>query len=185
MENEFYISVDVETAGPYPEHYSLLSIGACTLERPRRTFYVELKPVGSEAIPSALEVSHLNMQDLEEKGLEPGEAMTQFESWLNTVVPDGHRPVFVAFNAAFDWMFVGHYFHRYLGRNPFGHAALDMKSFYMALHGVPWNKTSMRFVSPRYLGDKKLEHHALQDAVDQADVFQGMLEESRCPDATG
>ncbi len=29
---------------------------------------------------------------------------------------------FVAFNASFDWMFVKDYFHRFLGRNTFGHA---------------------------------------------------------------
>jgi DNA polymerase III epsilon subunit-like protein len=176
MKREFYISVDVETAGPYPERYSLLSIGACTLEHPRQSFYVELKPVNSNAIQSALDISHLSMNELDENGLEPGEAMAQFESWLETVVPQDHRPVFVAFNAAFDWMFVNSYFYRYLGRNPFGHAALDVKSFYMALHGVPWAETSMHYVAPRYLEDRKLTHHALQDALDQANIFHRMLD---------
>ena len=27
-------------------------------------------------------------------------------------------------------MFVNDYFHRFLGRNPFGHAALDLKAFF-------------------------------------------------------
>lgn len=176
MKGEYYISVDVETAGPYPERYSLLSIGACTLDKPRRTFYVKLKPITNNAIQSALKISQLSMSELAENGLEPGEAMAQFKSWLEDVVPDNHRPIFVAFNAAFDWMFVNNYFHRYLGHNPFGHAALDVKSFYMALHGVPWKETSMRYVAPRYLGDRNLTHHALQDAIDQADIFERMLE---------
>lgn len=178
MKNDLYISVDVETAGPYPERYSLLSIGACTLEQPRRTFYVELKPVNGNAIQEALEISQLSMSELQENGLDPGEAMAQFERWLEEIVPQNHRPVFVAFNAAFDWMFVNHYFHHYLGHNPFGHAALDAKSFYMALHSVPWTKTSMRYVAPHYLGDQRLTHHALEDALNQADIFQRMLDEA-------
>ena len=40
--NEAYISVDVETAGPNPGQYSLLSIGACLVFVPAKTFYVEL-----------------------------------------------------------------------------------------------------------------------------------------------
>ena len=91
----------------------------------------------------------------------------------------GRMPVFVAFNAAFDWMFVNDYFHRYLGRNPFGHTALDIKSFYMGLSGVCWEETTMRFVGPRYLGDQQLTHHALRDAMDQAQIFRKMLAEAR------
>jgi DNA polymerase III epsilon subunit-like protein len=174
--SEFYISVDVETAGPYPPRYSLLSIGACTLERPRRTFYVELKPVSSHAIEGALEVSQLSLSKLAESGLEPEEAMTRFEAWLKEVVPQDQKALFVAFNAVFDWMFVNQYFHTYLGHNPFGHAALDMKSFFMALHGVDWAETSMRHAAKTYLGNRKLTHHALQDALDQAELFEQMLE---------
>ena len=37
---EAYISVDVETAGPYPGLYSLLSIGACSVWKPEHNFYM-------------------------------------------------------------------------------------------------------------------------------------------------
>jgi hypothetical protein len=36
---EAYVSVDVETAGPYPGQYSMLSIGACLVADRQRTFY--------------------------------------------------------------------------------------------------------------------------------------------------
>jgi len=61
---EVYISVDVETAGPNPGQYSLLSIGACTLDEPPDTFYVELKPVNLQALPQALEISQLSLEEL-------------------------------------------------------------------------------------------------------------------------
>ena len=35
-----YISVDIETAGPNPSQYAMLSIGACLVCEPQRTFYL-------------------------------------------------------------------------------------------------------------------------------------------------
>jgi DNA polymerase III epsilon subunit-like protein len=178
---EVYISVDVETAGPNPSQYSLLTIGACTIGERPNTFYVELKPVNMNSIPKALEISGLSLERLSERGLEPAEAMHQFEAFLKAQVPTGQMPLFVSFNAPFDWMFVNDYFHRYLGRNPFGHTALDIKAFYMGVTGVTWKETSMRTIAPRYLGDRTLTHHALRDALDQAEIFRKLLNESRKP----
>ena len=175
---EAYVSVDVETAGPNPSQYYLLSIGACLVADPQRTFYVELQPVNDNATPEALEVSRLSLKELAKRGLPPAEAMACFEAWLAAEIPTGQQPIFVAFNAPFDWMFVNDYFHRFLGRNPFGHAALDLKAFYMALTGVHWSETTMRYVAARYLSDRQLMHHALRDAQDQAELFQKMLAEA-------
>ncbi len=174
-----YISVDVETAGPYPAKYSLLSIGACTLFEPRHTFYVELKPISQLADPQALAISGLSLIQLEKSGVAPIEAMARFENWLNTTLPQGLRPVFLAFNAPFDWMFVSDYFYRYLGRQPFGHTALDIKAFYMGMTGVAWPETSMKYISPKYLGERHLTHNALNDAIDQAEIFVKMLANAR------
>ncbi len=172
-----YISVDVETSGPNPSLYSLLSIGACTIEESPRTFYVELQPVSDRATPGALAISGLSMDQLKESGLEPAEAMAQFETWLEEVVPPGHRPLFVAFNAPFDWSFVSDYFHRFLGHNPFGHTALDIKALYMGVTGISWTETKMRHVAEQYLGNHVLTHHALQDALDQATIFAKLMTE--------
>jgi DNA polymerase III epsilon subunit-like protein len=177
--SEVYISVDIETAGPSPGRYSLLSIGACTVEDHPSTFYVELKPLNREATPQALTISGLSLERLEQAGLDPGQAMARFAEWLESETPPGVNPVFVAFNAPFDWMFVNEYFHRYLGRNPFGHSALDVKSFYMGLFGVSWAETAMKYVGPRYQRDQPLTHHALSDALDQAAIFQQMLLQAR------
>jgi len=173
------ISVDVETTGPYPAQYSLLSIGACTLLKPRRTFYVELKPARERVEPEALKISGLDLAQLAENGLPPEQAMERFEAWLKKITPQGVRPVFLAFNAPFDWMFVSEYFYHYLGRQPFGHMALDIKAFYMGMSGVSWPETSMKYISPKYLDDHQLSHNALMDAIDQADIFLKMVAESR------
>ena len=172
--SETLISIDVETAGPNPSSYSLLSIGACLLDDPSSGFYVELKPVNDAMTAEALSIGGLTIEHLHKNGQEPSAAMMQFESWLESVVPSESSPVFVGFNAAFDWMFVCDYFERFLGRNPFGHAALDMKSFYMGMAGGSWAETSMRFLSPRYLDGRALSHNALGDARDQAALFSAI-----------
>lgn len=172
-----YISVDVETAGPSPSLHSLLSIGACTVSEPHQTFYIELEPVTEARVEEALAISGHSMEHLVAHGIPAAEAMRRFASWIDDVAPPGEQPIFVAFNAPFDWMFVNDYFHRYLGRNPFGHSALDIKAFFMGLTGVTWRKTGWRFVASRYLTGRHLTHHALRDAIDQADLFRQLLAE--------
>jgi DNA polymerase III epsilon subunit-like protein len=176
---DFFISVDVEAAGPNPSDYSLLAIGACTVSGAGGSFYVELQPVNDNYLPEALRVNGLSMEKLKEEGLPPREALERFAAWTARAAPPGHAPVFTAFNAPFDWMFVNDYFQRYLGENPFGHSALDIKSFFMGLTGSPWSETAMGRVARRYLGGRQLSHHALRDAQDQAELFRLMLAESK------
>jgi DNA polymerase III epsilon subunit-like protein len=172
------ISVDVETAGPNPGRYALLSIGACTLTDPRHTFYVEIQPSSRDFIPEALAVHGLSLETLAVRGLPPSEAMQSLADWLGVVVPAGRHPQFLAFNAPFDWMFVCDYFYRYLGYNPFGHTAIDIKAYTMGKTGLSWEETSWQKISGRYLGSRQLAHHALQDALDQAEIFQKIFSEA-------
>ncbi len=177
-----YISVDVETAGPSPGLYSLLSIGACLVQEPAQGFYVELQPVNERSTPESLAIHGLDLQKLAGQGLPPAEAMLRFAGWLEEVVRPDLKPIFVALNAPFDWMFVNDYFHRYLGHNPFGHAALDMKAFFMGLAAVSWRESTLRRMGARYGMKQPLAHHALQDARDQADIFRRMLAEIDPPE---
>jgi DNA polymerase III epsilon subunit-like protein len=172
--DEIYISVDVETAGPNPSQYSLLSIGACSVVDLNDNFYIELQPVNNNMLPEAFAIHQLSLDDLKSRGVPPSEAMTKFASWLTEIVPGGRKPIFVAFNAPFDWMFISEYFHRYLGYNPFGHAALDIKAFYMGLHGSSWKDTAMNNVTQAYLDGKQISHNALEDACDQAELFSNL-----------
>ncbi len=175
---EVFVSVDVEAAGPIPGLYSLLSIGACLVDDPDESFYVELQPISRNAAPRALEISGLSLEQLAESGTPPEQAMTAFAAWIEQSVAPSARPVFVAFNAAFDWAFINHYFHETIGRNPFGHAALDIKAYYMGQTGVRWDKTGMRHVGARYGESFSLTHHALRDAQDQARIFARLLAEA-------
>lgn len=176
---EAYVCVDVEAAGPHPSRYSLLSIGACMVAAPqRRPFYVELWPVNQNATPEAMAVCGLSMEELAERGLPPAQAMAQFATWLEAETPPERRPIFVALNAPFDWMFVADYFHRFLGKNPFGHSALDIKALFMGVTRTQWAKSSLHYIANRYQVELELTHHALRDAQDQAELFRRILAEA-------
>ena len=177
--NEIYICVDVETAGPIPSQYAMLSIGACLVTDPSVTFYIELQPDRLDSLPEAMGISGLSLDSLKLHGIAPLEAMESFSDWVNSVVPTGSKAVFVALNAPFDWMFINDYFHRYLGHNPFGHSALDIKAYFMGFAGVPWSETSMKHITAHFLNEKHLIHNALRDAQDQAEIFLEMLKLSK------
>lgn len=164
------VSVDVETSGPNPADYDLLSIGACTLVKPKSTFYIELQPVTMQSTAEANTVHGLDIDRLSTDGTAPDQAMKIFSDWLFETIGKKPRPLFMGFNAPFDWMFISDYFHRYLGRNPFGHSALDIKSFYMGYAKVPWSGTSMKNLSVT-----ELKHNALEDACDQAKLFEQII----------
>ena len=174
--NCVFISVDIETAGPNPSDYPLLAIGACLVDQPDISFYVELQPDREKIEPSALAISRLEPDRLRQEGTAPPEAMQVFETWVLEQIPKGSQAIFVAFNAPFDWMFVADYFHRYLGRNPFGYLALDIKALFMGKFGVPWDLTNMDALT-RELGITiQLSHNALEDARDQARIFNTILQ---------
>ncbi len=164
------VSVDVETAGPNPADYALLSIGACTLTDPRKNFYVELQPTTMKADADALEIHQLDLLKLSRTGEPPTQAMQLLADWLAEVITSESPPLFLGFNAPFDWMFVCDYFHRFLGCNPFGHSALDVKSFYMGFNRTGWKDTSMKRISTT-----PLRHNALEDACDQAKLFKRIV----------
>lgn len=171
----YYISVDIETAGPNPADYALLAIGACTLDEPPEEFYIEIQPKMLAISPEAYAVHGLDPRRLQETGVPPADAMHQFAEWVVRVTPPDARPVFVSLNAPFDWMFVNDYFFHYLEENPFGHSALDIKALFMGLHRVSWDQTGYDQISSRYRFQRQLLHNALQDARDQGKLFGKIL----------
>ncbi len=172
---EIYISVDVEASGPIPGEYSMLALGACAVHDTSQTFYREFKPITDRYLQEAVQVSGLDHEKLKETGVDPAEGMTDFENWIKQVSGDS-KPVFTAFNATFDWMFTAYYFHRYLGRNPFRISGLDIKAYYMGKLNTTWSDTAKRRIDKRLISSRKHTHNALDDAVEQAELFRKMLE---------
>ena len=174
MSKEIYFSVDVETAGPIPSEFSLLSIGASLVNQPEHFFYVELKPINENFDPEALAVSKFDLSVLKIEGEDPAAAIERFKNWVEKAA-DAGKPVFVGFNAGFDWSFINWYFHKFTGGNPFGFAPLDIKSYYMGAFGCLWSETTSSRLSPEIQPSARATHHALDDARAQAEIFGKLL----------
>lgn len=169
---EVFLSVDVETSGPIPGEFSMLTIGACDVDNPEHVFSCELKPISLNADPKALAVTGLSLERLIAEGLSPEVAMDKFQKWVVETSGDDGTPVFVGLNAPFDWSFVNYYFHRYLKNNPFGFAALDIKALYMGATGSSWGDTRSSQMAERLQAQSKGDHQALHDALYQAELFR-------------
>lgn len=169
---EVFISVDVETAGPIVGEHSMLTVGACLAYQPEVSFSVMLKPISDKSIDEALEVTGLTLAQAEKDGLAPVEAMSQFADWITKNVPDDSMPVFVGLNAPFDWGFVNYYFLKYLGDNPFGFTALDIKALFMGVTGCTWYDTRSSAIDKVVNPSQKGDHNALHDARYQAELFR-------------
>lgn len=171
QKHEVFISVDIEAAGPIPPDFSMLSIGAVSVASDHEGFYRELRPISDRSDPGAMRVTGFDLDDLRRTGADPAAAMSEFAEWISDVVgPDG-KPIFVGFNAPFDWAFVNYYFHHFLGQNPFGISAIDVKALFMGATRCAWEDTrSSRFPVPKQSARDK--HNALSDAQYQSALFK-------------
>jgi len=174
------VSVDVETGGPVPGLYPLLAIGACPVDDPDRKFYVELKPAPMHVDERAVEVSWPEapagetLRRLRDEGVEPSEAMGLFGSWVREEAQHG-KPLYVGFNACFDWSFTHYAFAAAERADPFGYVALDIKSYWAGRAGVPYSGTGKGNL-PAWLtaGLGAHTHRADDDAVRQARIYRRM-----------
>jgi DNA polymerase III epsilon subunit-like protein len=176
-EREIYFSVDIEASGPIPGEYSMLSLGACLVSAADHTFYAELRPISDRFVPDAMAITGFNLRDLSTRGRQPITVMQDLFDWA-AIESHGLSSVFVGFNAAFDWSFVNWYFHKFLGKNPFGVAPLDIKAYYMGLAGCSWEETKSSKL-PETLKPDRIEgsrHNALSDAVYQAELMRRMMD---------
>lgn len=169
---ERYVSVDVETSGPIPGEFSLLTLGACDVDREGLTFSCKLRPLNENFDPGALAATGLSMGELAATGLEPLGAMMDFALWLESLRVEEEKLVFVGLNAPFDWSFVNYYFHRFTGDNPFGFSALDIKAYFMGVTGCAWVDARSSVMSKRLEPRRVPSHDSLDDALYQAELFR-------------
>jgi len=184
---DLYLSADVEADGPVPGPYSMASLGLVVagrydgkrLERFHEpaSFYRELKPISDRLDPRAAAVSGLDRDELVRSGAEPAAAMADLVTWVDELAEEhGARPVFSAYPASFDWMFVYHYLIVYAGRSPFGFSGvLDLKTLYVARTGVVYAAATKRSMPRHLLSDRPHTHNALDDAREQADLLANLL----------
>ena len=181
MESDFYISADIEADGPIPGPFSMLAFGFAVAGRSDGerfdggiaggTFYRELCPISDEFEPKALEVSGLDRDRLTREGSDPAQAMAEAGEWIAAHAGSG-RPVLVGYPVVFDWMFLHWYFVRFAGESPFGFSsALDIKTMYQQKARVTVSEAGRGDLPDFLRSDREHTHNALDDALEQADVF--------------
>jgi inhibitor of KinA sporulation pathway (predicted exonuclease) len=174
---ETYISVDIEASGPVPGEYSILSIGAAVVGELDMKFYAEVKPINGNFVESVLDIGRFSMEKLSETGEEPSAAIERFAKWVE-FVSGNDMPVFVSFGT-FDWMFIKWYLVKFGRENLFGQNNIDMKSYYMGVLGGTWEETMNKKIPKFIVSNRNHTHNALDDALEQAEIFEKMLKYSK------
>lgn len=187
-QTDVYFSADVETDGPIPGPFSMLSFALVyagrfdgkKFERPANfsdTFYRELQPISEEFQGEALAVNKLDRERLCREGDDPASAMTAASRWVCHVAKD-HRPILVAYPLSFDWTWLYWYFIRYSeDGSPFNHSGcFDLKTAYSVKAHVPISAARRSALPDRLRSPVHHTHHALDDAVEQAEIFAKLME---------
>src|SRR5580692_3049129 len=178
---EIYVSTDVETDGPIPGPHSMLSFGSAAYGADKTllaTFSANLHTLPEaqghpetmawwQTQPEAWAAARLDLQA-------PAEAMPAYVRWLKALPG---KPVFVAYPAGFDFLFVYWYLIRFAGESPFSHSALDIKTYAMALLGCDYREAVKRNMPAHWFDPHKHTHVALDDAIEQGALFCNMLAE--------
>jgi DNA polymerase III epsilon subunit-like protein len=183
-----YFSADVETDGPIPGPYSMLSFALVyagrfdgkTFERPGEydnIFYAELKPISDEFEPEALRVNGLDREKLRREGQAPESAMSAAARWVESF-SGRDRPVLVAYPLSFDWSWLYWYFVRFSeAGSPFNHSSCyDIKTAFAVKCNRPVSQSGRNHLLAELKPAQRHTHHALDDAIEQAEIFRRVFE---------
>lgn len=180
---EIYVSTDVETDGPIPGPHSMLSFASAAYKSDKTllgTFTANLHLLpGAAGHPDTMAWWCENQAAFDATRVdpeEPAQAMRRYVDWLKTLPV---RPVFVAYPAGFDFLFVYWYLIRFTGESPFSFYALDMKTYAMALLKTEYRDSVKKNMPRRWFDPLPHTHVALDDAIEQGALFCNMLAENR------
>lgn len=185
---DVYFSADVETDGPIPGPYSILSFAVVyagtfdgtNFSRPAtfdQVFYKELRPISDDFQEEALRVNGLDRGRLCREGEDPTSAMSQASQWINSLATNG-RPVLVAYPLSFDWTWLYWYFVRFSKTgSPFEYSrCFDIKTALAVKAGIPISEAGRSKLLPSLTSKHVHTHHAIDDAIEQADIFANIFE---------
>ncbi len=182
-----YFSADVETDGPIPGPFSILSFALVYagtfdgeyFERPAssQTFYRELKPISENYELEALQVNGLDRARLILSGENPESVMSEAALWVRKVAGVA-TPVLIAYPLCFDWSWLYWYFIRFCSEgSPFGHSrCFDIKTAVALKARLPIAAAGRSQLPPSFRAGRGHTHNALDDAKEQAEIFAKVFE---------
>ena len=98
--------------------------------------------------------------------------MPAYVKWLKSL---NGEPVFVAYPAAYDFMFVYWYMMRFVGESPFSFSALDIKTYAMVVLGTNYRGATKKNMPKEWFDPLPHTHTALDDAIEQGALFCNIL----------
>ena len=181
--SELYFVTDIETDGPIPGPHSMLSFACVAMNAAGESvgeFSVNLETLpDAQAHPITAAFWRSEPQAwaaCRKNPVAPEQAMKAYVAWIYELCAHHSAPVFVGYPAGFDFTFVFWYLQRFTGGSPFSWSALDMKTFGMALTGLPFKQTIKPRLPNEWLPENLPHTHiALDDAREQAHIFAQML----------
>jgi hypothetical protein len=184
---DVYFSADVETDGPIPGPYSMLSFALVyagaydgkTFYKPPvydRTFYTELRPISDQFEQEALDVNGLDRDRLRAQGDDPVNAMSTAADWVREHASIG-SPVIVAYPLSFDWSWLYWYFVQFSkSGSPFGYSrGFDIKTAIAVKLGRMVSSSGRSRIPEAVRSKFAHTHHALDDAIEQAEIFANVF----------
>lgn len=177
--HEIYVSTDIETDGRIPGPNSMLSLGSAAYTSNKKllgTFSANLETlpgaIGDASTmewwktqPEAYKACRENLET-------PKAAMTRYLSWVKNLPGP---PVFVGYPAGFDFLFVYWYLIKFVDESPFSFSALDIKSYACAVLKSEYRNTTKRMMPKNWFSKSKHNHIAVDDAVEQGELFCNIL----------
>jgi hypothetical protein len=183
-----YFSADVETDGPIPGPFSMLSFALVyagsfdgnQFQRPAnydKRLYTELKPISDNFEPDALRVNGLDRTRLSLQGESPEKAMTDAFQWVKRISGPA-QPVLVAYPLSFDWSWLYWYFIRFAAEgSPFDYSrCFDVKTALAVKAAIPISEAGRSRIEPSLRSSHPHTHHAVDDAIAQAEIFANVFE---------
>jgi hypothetical protein len=181
---EIYVSVDIEADGPIPGPNSMLSFGAAAFKTDGTM--VDTFTANLETLPNAMG-DHKTMEwwktqeqawkACRQNQQDPETAIANFVEWVEKLPG---KPVFVGYPVAYDFMFVYWYMMKFVGRSPFSHSGLDMKTYAFSILKKGYRKSTKRFMPKSWFPKSRHTHVALDDAIERGQLFCNMLKANCC-----
>jgi hypothetical protein len=180
---EIYVSTDIEADGWIPGQNSMLSLASAAYLADKTllsTFSVNLEALPEtkpspktmawwQNFPEAWAACRQNCQS-------PKQALSAYYQWLMNLPG---QIIFVAQPLIFDFAFVQYYLLRFVGENPFGLAAIDIRSYAMGLCNKDFRHSQFHTTENNYpiewYDNLPHTHIALDDALEQGAFFCNML----------
>jgi len=192
---EIYISTDIESDGPIPGEYSMLSLASVAFDEKGKIlgeFYKKLKPLPKakqhpetmafwKQNPKAYKEATSNQED-------PKKAIKEYSNWLKQFRSKDKEPFFLGWPATFDFMFTYWYLHKFTDEYdkkffneitlPF--SGIDVRSYAMGMLKRPFLKTGQKKLPKSFFKNTgKHTHKAIDDARYQGKIFINMLKENK------